>query len=100
MRAHKIEDGEHLDTCWCHYEQKLAMSDHAAVKEEHRELLIKVIAAIDCNAYGDARQLLADFARDARVKEAEWCLALIRSHEEEYLSKLQQRIAQLKRGEA
>lgn len=47
----------------------------------------------------DLESSIAAVLRDARVKEAEWCLALIRSHEEEYLSKLQQRIAQLKRGE-
>lgn len=77
------------------------MSEHAAVKPEHRGLIERLEESIvQCENFEGAAQLLADFERDARVKEAEWCLALIRSHEEEYLSKLQQHIAQLKRGEA
>ena len=83
-----------------------AMSDHAAVKKGHlkwAERFFKSVSA-DTLIEGQVESLLAQWHADAirneRVKEAEWCLALIRSHEDEYLSTLQQRIAQLKRGEA
>ena len=97
MRAHSIQDGEHLDTCWCHYEQGPA-SERAAVKEEHRKLYRSLLTE------GDPEwriQLLADFERDARVKEAEWFWANvdIRANDEGQ-RKAKERIAQLKRGEA
>lgn len=51
------------------------MSDHAAVTEEHRKLATQVTDLLGLPAMVGNRlpllQLLADFERDARVKEAE-----------------------------
>lgn len=89
------------------------MSNHAAVKEEHRKLYRSLLTE------GDPEwriQLLADFERDARVKEAEhWHFQEVGRHDCAYyieLAKKQsiypawdrgladcERIEKLKRGE-
>lgn len=49
------------------------MSEHAAVKPEHRGLIERLEESIvQCENFEGAAQLLADFERDARVKEAEY----------------------------
>ena len=74
------------------------MSEHAAVKDEHRKLM----DMIDCTYFrAEKIQLLADFARDERLKEAEWWSDPKRQNGPATLySNEQERIEQLKRGEA
>lgn len=69
------------------------MSEHAVVKEAHRKFTERLIFA-SMSSYAKAAQLLADFERDARLKEAQLWEPLVETGQFR-----NERIEQLKRGE-
>lgn len=86
------------------------MSDHAAVKDEHRkesEMFLRRLALFrsDCGMVIAAplAQLLADFARKERLKEAEWWVRFVGPQEMMTFADdgvtPKERVEQLKRGE-
>lgn len=72
------EGGYCSDECLEKSEPIKSPSDHAAVKDEHRKLAAGFFASISAETLieGQVENLLAqwfaDFARDSRLKEAEW----------------------------